>query len=76
MTLCVFEDDFVPHLAPLASTRPAFDLRLAARTLLETIRDAIPHDALALVVRSSLAGVTAEAHPEAASARPKRPHCG
>lgn len=73
MTLCVFEDDFVPHLAPLASTRPAFDLMLAARTLLETIRDAIPHDALALVVRSSLADVTAEAHPEARVGAPDAP---
>ncbi|MBE2185665.1 MAG: hypothetical protein IAE99_02695 [Rhodothermales bacterium] len=71
MTLCVFEDAAAPHLAPLASTRPVFDLRLAARTLLDTIRDAIPHDALALVVRPSLAGVTAEAHPDARLGAPE-----
>lgn len=62
MTLCVFEDAAVAHLAPLASTRAAFDLRLAARTLLGTICDALPHDALALVTRPALATVAAEAH--------------
>jgi UDP-N-acetylglucosamine diphosphorylase/glucosamine-1-phosphate N-acetyltransferase len=33
MRLCLIEDNAVPDLGPLASTRPAFDLLLGARTL-------------------------------------------
>lgn len=71
MTLCVFEDAAAPHLAPLASTRPVFDLRLAVRTLLGTIADALPHDALALVVRPEMAAVAADAHPDALVGSPE-----
>ena len=65
MTLCLFEDDGVHHLAPLALTRAAFDLRVGARTLLESAVAAFPHDRLALHTRAALAGVTAHEHPEA-----------
>ncbi|MDT0631129.1 putative sugar nucleotidyl transferase [Rubrivirga sp. S365] len=63
MTLCPFEDARVGHLAPLALTRAAFDLRVGARTLLETLAAAFPHDRLALHTRAAVAGVTAEEHP-------------
>jgi len=35
MRICMFEDDAVVHLQPLTDTRPAFDLRCGARTLLQ-----------------------------------------
>jgi UDP-N-acetylglucosamine diphosphorylase/glucosamine-1-phosphate N-acetyltransferase len=38
MRLCVFEDDRVAQLEPVALTRPAFDLRCGAGTLLERLR--------------------------------------
>ena len=63
MTLCPFEDARVGHLAPLALTRAAFDLRVGARTLLETLVDVFPHDRLAVHTRGGVAGVTAEEHP-------------
>jgi len=62
MHLCVFEDAATAHLAPLSDTRAVFDLRLAARTLLRTIRDAFFGLPLALVTRETVADVTAEAH--------------
>ena len=63
MTLCPFEDARVGHLAPLALTRAAFDLRVGARTLLETLTSVFPHERLALHTRAAVAGVTAEEHP-------------
>ena len=65
MTLCVFEDDGVHHLAPLALTRHVGDLRVGARTLLESARAAFPADRLALHSRAALADVAALEHPEA-----------
>ena len=62
MTLCPFEDARVGHLFPLALTRAAYDLRVGARTLLETITAAFPSDRLVLHTRAALAGVTAEEH--------------
>ena len=69
MTLCVFEDDGVHHLAPLALTRHAADLRVGARTLLESAQAAFPADRLALHARRALAGVAAQEHPEAGPVR-------
>lgn len=65
MHLCLFEDAAVSHLHPLVDTRAAFDLRLGARTLLETIRDAVQPDGLILHTRPLVEGVTAQAHPNA-----------
>jgi len=66
MPLCLFEDDAVAHLRPLTNTRAAYDLRLGGRTLLDTARDAFPDaNGLILHARSLVAGVTAQAHPEA-----------
>jgi len=73
MPLCSFEDAEVGRLAPLAYTRAAFDLRVGARTLLESqcagFRDA---GALALHVRAGVAGVVAERHPHAVRAPAQR----
>ena len=65
MTLCLFEDDGVAHLAPLTLTRAVFDLRVGARTLAESARAAFPASAFAVRTRSSVAAVTAQEHPHA-----------
>ena len=66
MTLCSFEDAAVAHLAPLAYTRAAFDLRVGARTLLESQIAAFPEaTGLTLHTRRSVAGATAIEHPHA-----------
>lgn len=65
MHLCLFEDAHVDRLRPLVDTRPAYDLRLARRTIGETLHDALAADGLVLHTRPSLAGVTAQAHPDA-----------
>jgi UDP-N-acetylglucosamine diphosphorylase/glucosamine-1-phosphate N-acetyltransferase len=70
MPLCLFEDAHVGHLAPLALTRAAFDLRVGARTLLENAADVFAPDRLMLHTRPALAGVTAEEHPGLAVRRP------
>ena len=62
MPLCLFEDDRVGHLSPLALTRGAYDLRVGARTLAETAASVFGGD-LALHARPGLAGVVAEEHP-------------
>ena len=73
MTLCPFEDAQVGHLAPLALTRAVYDLRVGARTLLETLAATLPHDRLALHARSAVAGVTAEEHGAAVREAPDGP---
>ncbi len=65
MTLCPFEDAGVHHLAPLALTRAVYDLRVGARTLLESAQAAFPADRLALHTRRALAGVAQQEHPDA-----------
>ena len=65
MTLCLFEDAAVAHLAPLALTRPACDLRVGARTLAEGTAALLGGD-LALRVRPAIAGVAAQIYPGAA----------
>lgn len=65
MHLCLFEDAQVQRLEPLVSTRPAFDLRVGARTLLETAAARFPHDQIGLFVRSAVAEIAAEDHPDA-----------
>ncbi|OZC03930.1 putative sugar nucleotidyl transferase [Rubricoccus marinus] len=65
MTLCLFEDAPVAHLAPLALTRAVYDLRIGARTLLESAVAAFAPQTLALHARETVLGVTLEEHPEA-----------
>ena len=71
MTLCLFEDAAVAHLAPLALTRPACGLRVGARTLAEgTVALLGENRALALHVRPAVAGVASLTTPGAAVNRP------
>ena len=63
MTLCLFEDAAVAHLAPLALTRGALDLRVGARTLGEAAVALFGSERLALHVRRAVAGVVADEHP-------------
>lgn len=62
MYICPFEDEQVPHLAPLVLTRAAYDLRLGIRTLLETIRDAFSDASVLLHARRTVASVTGQEH--------------
>jgi len=64
--LCLFEDEHVPHLFPLALTRTAGDLRVGARTLIESQRTAfVENGGLILQTRADVADVTRQEHPEA-----------
>ena len=67
MTLCLFEDALVAHLAPLTLTRAVYDLRIGARTQLECAVSAFAPDALALHARETVLGVTMEEHADAVS---------
>ena len=69
MQICLFEDAHVAHLAPLALTRAAFDLRVGARTLAESAVAAFQIDELAVWTRPSVAAVTLQEHPVASSTR-------
>ena len=63
MTLCLFEDAAVAHLAPLALTRAACDLRVGARTLGEAAVALVGAGApVALRVRPEVAGVARDEH--------------
>ena len=65
MHLCLFEDDSVQHLFPLALTRTAGDLRVGGRTLIETQKAAFEqHGELILWTRPEVADVTRQEHPE------------
>jgi UDP-N-acetylglucosamine diphosphorylase/glucosamine-1-phosphate N-acetyltransferase len=63
MRICVFEDAGVARLGPLTLTRPAFDLRCGARTLLERQLRLFRGVPCALV-RPELAELCRLAHPE------------
>ncbi len=63
--LCLFEDATVRHLAPLASTHAAGNLRVGIQTLAERQCRAFPHDGLVFHTRPLVAGVTAQEHPKA-----------
>jgi hypothetical protein len=62
MHLCLFEDDQVEALLPLAATRAVYDLRLGIRTLLETTRDAFGGPPTVLHARPLIDAVTALEH--------------
>src|SRR5438874_13137996 len=63
MRLCTFEDAHVAGLEPLASPRPAFDLRCGLSTLLEKQTRAIRPTAVGAFVRPYLARLTSQLHP-------------
>ena len=60
MHLCLFEDDQVAHLKPLAATRAVYDLRLGIRTLLETTREAFGTPPTLLHARPLIDRMTAQ----------------
>jgi UDP-N-acetylglucosamine diphosphorylase/glucosamine-1-phosphate N-acetyltransferase len=64
MRICVFEDSAVGRLQPLTDTRPAFDLRLGARTLLERQLHAFGAERGFALVRPELADLCRLSHPE------------
>jgi UDP-N-acetylglucosamine diphosphorylase/glucosamine-1-phosphate N-acetyltransferase len=63
MRICVFEDGGVVNLDPLTATRPAFDLRCGATTLLEKHRRALGATEVAALVRPALAELCRLDHP-------------
>src|SRR5687767_5304666 len=66
MRLCTFEDPRVDNLEPLTLTRPAFDLRCGAQTLLERQQRVLGATQTAVWVRPSLAGLTRLTHADVA----------
>jgi UDP-N-acetylglucosamine diphosphorylase/glucosamine-1-phosphate N-acetyltransferase len=66
MRLCVFEDAAVADLEPLTLTRPAFDLRCGAATLLERQRRLFPGCPAGVLVRPFLAPLCRLSHPDLA----------
>jgi len=63
MRICVFEDSGVSHLHPLTLTRPAFDLRCGAVSLLERQERCLPERVSAALVRHELAELCRLNHP-------------
>jgi UDP-N-acetylglucosamine diphosphorylase / glucose-1-phosphate thymidylyltransferase / UDP-N-acetylgalactosamine diphosphorylase / glucosamine-1-phosphate N-acetyltransferase / galactosamine-1-phosphate N-acetyltransferase len=66
MRLCVFEDRGVLSLEPLTWTRPAFDLRCGAFTLLQRQQRVLAATETGVLVRPLLAGLTRRQHPDLA----------
>ncbi len=64
MRVCVFEDEAVVNLDPLTASRPAFDLRCGATTLLQKQCRLFGAREVAAMVRPSLAGLCRLDHPE------------
>ena len=64
MRIVVYEDLGVENLEPLALSRPAFDLRCGAASLLDRQRRYTAATAVSVVVRPFLAAFTALLHPE------------
>ena len=66
MRICIFEDRNVRNLEPLALTRPAFDLRCGALTLLQRQRCHFGAGEVGALVRPLLHEYAAALHPELA----------
>lgn len=64
MRICVFEDAACSGLEPLTLTRPAFDLRCGALSLLERQTAWFGASEVGVLVRSSLADLCQRTHPE------------
>ncbi|HZV07312.1 MAG TPA: putative sugar nucleotidyl transferase [Gemmataceae bacterium] len=63
MRICVFEDAGVKNLYPLTLTRPAFDLRCGAVTLLQRMERCLPERVSFALVRSELTDLCRANHP-------------
>jgi UDP-N-acetylglucosamine diphosphorylase/glucosamine-1-phosphate N-acetyltransferase len=66
MRICVFEDNGVSNLNPLTLTRPAFDLRCGAASLLERQERVLPACIGAALVRPEMADLCRLHHPHLA----------
>jgi UDP-N-acetylglucosamine diphosphorylase/glucosamine-1-phosphate N-acetyltransferase len=64
MKLCVFEDSGVEFLEPLSLTRPAFDLRCGAGTLLDRQRRLFGNSETGAWIRSNLVNFARLSHPD------------
>ncbi len=64
MQVCVFEDAGVRNLQPLTLTRPAFDLRCGAVTLLERMERYLPQRVGHALVRPELVALCRDQHPQ------------
>ncbi|MCP8322154.1 MAG: hypothetical protein H3Z52_14645, partial [archaeon] len=65
MHLLIFEDDLTLNFHPTTLTRPAFDLMLGTKTLLDAILDEVKPDHHSLLVSEYLSSITAKRHPNA-----------
>lgn len=63
MRICIFEDSGVKNLYPLALTRPVFDLRCGAVTLLERLERCLPQRVASALVRPELTDLCRANHP-------------
>ena len=57
MRMIVYEDSLVSRLGPLSQTRPAFELRCGAVSLLERQLRCLAAEEASVVVRPELAGL-------------------
>jgi len=62
--LCIYEDEGFARLGPLVDLRPVHDLRCGRFTLLEKIRRRYPAERPVLWVRTELAELVSETHPD------------
>ena len=61
--LLIFEDDLTLNFHPMTLTRPAFDLMLGTKTLLDAILDEMKPDDHSLLVSEYLSSITEKRHP-------------
>ncbi len=64
MYICLFEDAAVRHLAPLVTTRAAFELRLGMMTVLEAAEAVFRPSQVFAHCRPEVAGAVVARHPE------------
>ncbi|MEM3437814.1 MAG: putative sugar nucleotidyl transferase [Nitrososphaerales archaeon] len=63
MHLLIFEDDLTLNFHPITLTRPAFDLILGTKTLLDAILDELKPEHYSLLVSEYLSPITSRRHP-------------
>ncbi|MEM2873279.1 MAG: putative sugar nucleotidyl transferase [Nitrososphaerales archaeon] len=63
--LLIFEDDLTLNFYPITLTRPAFDLMLGTKTLLDAILSKIKPEHYSLLVSEYLSPITSRRHPNA-----------
>ena len=66
MAICIFEDNTISTLLPLAHCQPAFELRCGIFTARERIQNYFPHAPVFLLVRDYLKDVVRERYPDCA----------